>query len=557
MSSYRNKKKQQSKKGQNKNIKPTTSNKRKINYASDFEEDIFEKSNSNNNSYDNEEDPKEEYVDNEIGDSEINSSLKRNEYFNELIKKNLNNITSNYYDHGFNIIAEEIAPNKFPDMKKNYSKLGEENYRNLLKEYHPYYKPVEKRKRNNDSNEEDIDNSFNDNKNKKKKLSNNIEHEFNNNNNIEKKKFTDKKVFQLSMDKTNDIIFKGDDKNDGRIGVKVVTKKKIKENKEKEDTKDNNNDKNKEKDENYIEKINGILKDRLVFKYENVCLNKSEMKQIGENLKKNSHIFQFSSFILLIRNQENSFVYISLLYDDKTKSDILKSIKYSDITPNHCPNLNLYDLYQHCDFEKSENYLLIKGEKYLQDVIKHIKAQKKIEDMKRLNNDNESKNMEKNMSEDKNKNDNDNENETDKKIEKQRVFKWVFGGDETIRKNLVFSKYGANTIYEKTDLEDKWPNYNDNEVKVIVFPIKNNYDRQNVENKLVDWCKKELFNVDTGSEKICAQYEIFFVLSDINFDEYFKDNKNEKLREIGFDSLNCAESLDKKDLDNDFKGKEN
>ena len=44
-----------------------------------------------------------------------------------------------------------------------------------------------------------------------------------------------------------------------------------------------------------------------------------------------------------------------------------------------------------------------------------------------------------------------------KKFNIKRSFKWIFGGNETTRKNLVCSAYRKDSVYEKQDLGDIWP----------------------------------------------------------------------------------------------------
>ena len=62
--------------------------------------------------------------------------------------------------------------------------------------------------------------------------------------------------------------------------------------------------------------------------------------------------------------------------------------------------------------------------------------------------------------------------------------------------------------------------------------------------------------METVTEMICIQYEIFVGLSVISFDEYFKDSTKEKVREICFGSLNYVESQYPWKLFIYFKGKE-
>ena len=518
-----------------------------------------EKGKNNNIIYENEydyEDSKDENEDNIIEDNKRNLIPEKKEINDDFILNHLNAIILNYYDHGFNILGEEIDYQNVPDKKNDYSKLGEKNFGKLVNGNYSNYNSGKERKTNLASNEEDIDNSFNDknngNKDKKRKISNNNANINKINNIIKDRKFRNINQIQYSMEKTDDLIYKNNTKNEGKIRENKEKEKKNEENKVKEDEKCNNKIEHKEEDENNIYKIEGIIDEGLLYKYENTCLKKSDMKKLGENIKKVPSIFNASSIILLISNQKDSYMYISLPYVEIKKIKILRLIKYNDMEPKEVPNSNLYELFQLCDYNQRENYLVIKGEIYFQYAVKNFNNQLNIEKKIKLNADNSSKNHGKNIPEDKNQNNNVNLNNY--VTESPRSFKWIYGGDETYRKKLVFRAFGKNNVYVKSDLNDIWPYCEENQFSIIVFPIEKYYDRVDVEFKLVDWCKEESIEVQTERKKISIHNSIFVVLSQNSFNEYFENIKNKPLWEINFEFLNCDEYHDKNDIDDFFYG---
>ena len=503
------KKEKETKQRNNKKLRITKNKKGEKNNSSDSEDNIYEKNNSNNISYDNEQELNYGYEEDYIEDNEQDSG-KRDEF----IKTYLENIISNYHYHGLNILSEEIDYKDIPDIKYNFTKLGEENYRNLLKEYHPAYKPVGKRKRNNDSNEEDIDNSFNDrnngNKNKKKKILNN---------NVSKQK-VDNKIEEK----------KGED-----IHV-------IKENEMEGTNIETNNDKNvKEK-----QKVG------MVFKYKDARFTIFQMREIKKNTSKNLSIYQKSSMIFLTRGKNDSFMYMSSTCDDIEK--LLGSITYNNIRPIEETTLNLYSLLLLCNSEK--NYLVIKGKdifnteksKCLKNPpLKNNKITKTVDVAKNqeINSVNQQKKIDK-------------KSNSIKKFNIKRSFKWIFGGNETTRKNLVCSAYRKDSVYEKQDLGDIWPNYYDDKVKVVVFKIEKNYDKDVVADKLVKWCQSGLLAVDMDMEWNIKyiSYKVFIVLNDVNFHFYFRDKNNYNLKKIPFENFNCSKNHDDNEINNYFKIKE-